>query len=1392
MRGIASKSPHIYPPSLFMCQNVYFLLIAVLQSWPAVSTTNGTPTTLMPLLFVYLVSLAREVYEEVVRRREQSTVNVSNKARVWRSGEGAGREVSWQDIRVGDIVRCENDSFLPCDLVLLGVVHKERAGEVVSESARRAKIGSCHVDTASLDGESNLKKFSAVSAEVADFVQDESAIPRLKVRVHVGPSMRELGKFDGRLDVLQSFSEPNAGGALVSDMAEAARAGSGSSVVEIRASTKGNAHVLLRECKIRNCAHVYGLAIYTGPETFIQQQSKMVDAKAVFLSSTINQFVRIMFASQILLCLAGALRYATFVRLEGGEAWYLQEDLNVVDTFVSTALRFLTFIQVTSGLIPISLYVSMEMARVAQKLLMERDDDMYHCTADPQQRNIVPKVRALQLNDQLGQVTHIFTDKTGTLTCNSFEFRKFSLGGFLYGSGTTEIAVISARGQARTEADRRAVAIKESVLKRGQENMKRPGKIPHVNFIEEQDTPRPLDLVLGGQVRTADPVVAGRDMTDEHIADIQELFLAFLCCSTVDVEPGTDPEATAPSVHPLQTTASGAKPPPPSDSRSSVHYCGDSSDEVTFAYAALQFGLRLVRRTFTEDGQPAMDLEILDRRSRQWRPFRRIIAALNEYNSARAMMSVAVENPDLPEQHPHRVTVYAKGSDKRIFACLGALQGSGAEAQRQRWVRERSVQHAADFSADGFRTLAFASRRLPRSELLAWRPRLREARARAKDAYDEHMLKFPGDESGAQRRKEQVVGDVVGELERNLELQGVVGYEDSLQEGVPNAIARLQDAGITVFMLTGDKRNTALNIGYGTQMLTNETDVLDLTWEERENTVFATPEPGNTASFPSPLHMERTYLTELRNSFVRGGIAVDGDADPEDAQNHPPTQTPNPTLTSAPSSIYSSSSSSSSSSPSPGATAGGVVVRVASPLTGMDTGAATAAAAPPLPSSASSTMGDLETGSVRMKRLGSSPTGGPLISLANVHEPSILETVALLTPSRDDLLGSVHRNEIDRAIDVVDVLLDAVAQCEHEVIALRAVTDKRDLARRRADVIRFVLAIDLCVLIVKFQGGSSRPLALVLDDRSMEYFVDWPGYEEIRADKSIYPQVRSGWGGDWLLGDWLLGDWLLGDWLLGDWLLGDLFEYLFFPPPNSPPPALIVSGCRHPSPASSDQSSVGVVAVGAAVQGADRVSVPAGAEADGAGAVQVRGAGVVLRGDRGRRERRGDDLGGAHRRGDRGAGGERGGQRGGLLVRAVPVPGEVAAGARGVELPAHDDPVSLHVLQERPLHAKPVHLRGVLGLVGAEVLPRGGDAVVQPHLHGRGGDRGGCAGAADGRGVEPQLPAPVHVRAAAGGLQPLDRDGVDGAGHLRVVLGALLCGGGVHGGRPGRAGGECV
>lgn len=115
-----------------------------------------------------------------------------------------------------------------------------------------------------------------------------------------------------------------------------------------------------------------------------------------------------------------------------------------------------------------------------------------------------------------------------------------------------------------------------------------------------------------------------------------------------------------------------------------------------------------------------------------------------------------------------------------------------------------------------------------------------------------------------------------------MDLVGVTAIEDKLQDGVPQTIANLQMAGIKIWVLTGDKQETAINIGYSCQLLTD--DLLDLfvvdgsTQDEVEQqlrkfkesikivTTFSPVPSGGTANSLSPAYNSNGRLLGSANT----------------------------------------------------------------------------------------------------------------------------------------------------------------------------------------------------------------------------------------------------------------------------------------------------------------------------------------------------------------------------------------------------------------------------------------------------------------------------------------------------------------------------------------------
>jgi phospholipid-transporting ATPase len=90
-------------------------------------------------------------------------------------------------------------------------------------------------------------------------------------------------------------------------------------------------------------------------------------------------------------------------------------------------LNTLTFIVLFNNLIPLSLVITIEMVKLVLAYLVEQDLDIYYGENDTK-----ATARTSSLVEELGQIDYIFSDKTGTLTCNIMEFKMASIAGAGY------------------------------------------------------------------------------------------------------------------------------------------------------------------------------------------------------------------------------------------------------------------------------------------------------------------------------------------------------------------------------------------------------------------------------------------------------------------------------------------------------------------------------------------------------------------------------------------------------------------------------------------------------------------------------------------------------------------------------------------------------------------------------------------------------------------------------------------------------------------------------------------------------------------------------------------------------------------------------------------------
>ncbi|GFZ16181.1 autoinhibited Ca2+/ATPase II [Actinidia rufa] len=207
--------------------------------------------------------------------------------------------------------------------------------------------------------------------------------------------------------------------------------------------------LLLRDSKLRNTDYIYGAVIFTGQDTKVIQNSTDPPSKRSRIEKKMDKIIYFLFCVLVMLSFIGSVYFGITTNddLENGtmKRWYLRPDNSTIffdpkRAPAAAVYHFLTAVMLYSYLIPISLYVSIEIVKVLQSIFINQDVHMYYEEADKP-----ANARTSNLNEELGQVDTILSDKTGTLTCNSMEFIKCSVAGTAYGHGVTEVEKAMAR-----------------------------------------------------------------------------------------------------------------------------------------------------------------------------------------------------------------------------------------------------------------------------------------------------------------------------------------------------------------------------------------------------------------------------------------------------------------------------------------------------------------------------------------------------------------------------------------------------------------------------------------------------------------------------------------------------------------------------------------------------------------------------------------------------------------------------------------------------------------------------------------------------------------------------------------------------------------------------------
>ncbi|XP_058155052.1 LOW QUALITY PROTEIN: phospholipid-transporting ATPase VD [Dasypus novemcinctus] len=833
--------------------NLYFLFLVVLNWVPLVEAFQKE-ITMLPLVVVLTIIAIKDGLEDYRKYKIDKLIN-NLITKVYSRKEKKYMDQCWKDVAVGDFIRLSCNEVIPADMVLLFSTDPD---------------GICHIETSGLDGESNLKQRQVVRG----YAEQDSEVDPEKFfsRIECESPNNDLNRFRGFLE--HSNKE---------------RVG----------LSKEN--LLLRGCTIRNTEAVVGIVVYAGHETKAMLNNSGPRYKRSKLERRANTDVLWCVLLLVIMCFTGALGHGIWLsKYENMLFFNIPEtDGHVISPVLAGFYMFWTNIILLQVLIPISLYVSIEIVKLGQIYFIQSDLDFYNEKMDS-----TVQCRALNITEDLGQIQYLFSDKTGTLTENKMVFRRCSVAGFDYCHEenakrleTYKDAVCEDETFADTPSGslsnmaklrvHRCRTVHNGPLNHLAGNCLAAGSgegTSEVSHSRQAAFSSPIETDVVPDTRLLDKFsqITPQLLTpsDERVQDppletldIIDFFIALAICNTVVVSAPNQPRqkirpsslsgihiksleeirnlfqrlsarrSSSPSLAsrkepsfgvpnafvsrlPLfsrmklaspveeEDTQMNENPEGSSDSfcheeiekelsdvgltngkveslhgqslASNLCYEAESPDEAALVYAARAYQCTLQSRT---PEQVVVDFAALG-------PLTFQILHILPFDSVRKRMSVVVRHP-----LSNQVVVYTKGADSVIMELLSVDSPDGASLEKQQMIiREKTQRHLDDYAKQGLRTLCIAKKVMNDMEYAEW--------------LKNHFLA----ETSIDNREELLLESAM-RLENKLTLLGATGIEDRLQEGVPESIEALQKAGIKIWMLTGDKQETAVNIAYACKLL---------------------------------------------------------------------------------------------------------------------------------------------------------------------------------------------------------------------------------------------------------------------------------------------------------------------------------------------------------------------------------------------------------------------------------------------------------------------------------------------------------------------------------------------------------------------------------------------
>ena len=665
-------------PKLLMIQfsriaNIYFLIIAILQSFRDLSYSDGLPLILFPLSFVITLNGIKDLYEDFKRKKSDTEEN--NKITlVYNKEKNDFIKKKWRDIKLGEIVKINNDEPFPADLLLLNSSDQK---------------GICYIETKNIDGETNLK-YRQVNNDIKNIIKCKDDLINFNYVCITKQPNEFIYQFSATLYEYNERGLKNKEKFILID----------------------EKSFLLRGSTLKQTEFILGCVIYVGENTKSNLNSPNVRTKHSNLEYLMNIQIFTIFSFQLFIASCASILHIIYYYNLKDKLQYIinkkEKEITILKLFFKTSG---TWVIVFTNFVPISLLVTMETIKFLQGLFISWDIEMFDI-----ERDFGTKVQTSTINEELGQVKFIFTDKTGTLTKNYMQFKCMSINDKLYG-------------------DMEKSNIKNNTIK------DKYGYIKNVDFYD----------------------INNKFYNDlnSNLEIIHHFMICLCLCNSVIIDHKKF------------------------DNEKIIKYQSSSPDEKALVNFARSQGYIFLDRTIKNE----IILEIKGIKKKY------IILNELEYSSERMRMSIICK-----EEESNKIYLYSKGADSIIESLLHQKHINSN-------ILIKTKEYLNKFSIKGLRTFLIGYKEISILEYEKWN-----------NEYIKILKNINKDKSNIEKLQK--------EIESNLNLLGSTAIEDELQDDVDIVINSLLSTGIKIWMLTGDKLETAKNIAYSCKLFDSNMKII--------------------------------------------------------------------------------------------------------------------------------------------------------------------------------------------------------------------------------------------------------------------------------------------------------------------------------------------------------------------------------------------------------------------------------------------------------------------------------------------------------------------------------------------------------------------------------------